>query len=52
MTSYARFAAHFDAWQQAFGGSYDDLILPRLLAALARHAPHAHGAAYVHARGR
>jgi len=31
------FAPHFDAWQRAFGGAYDDLILPRLLHALARH---------------
>jgi SAM-dependent methyltransferase len=37
--SYEVFARHFDAWQQAFGGPYDDLILPRVLAALARHAP-------------
>ena len=37
--SYDALARHFDAWQQAFGGSYDDLILPRVLAALARHAP-------------
>ena len=36
---YDVFARHFDAWQQAFGGPYDDLILPRVLAALARHAP-------------
>lgn len=37
--SYDALARHFDAWQQAFGGSYDDLILPRVLAALSRHAP-------------
>ena len=36
--SYDALARHFDAWQQAFGGPYDDLILPRVLAALARHA--------------
>jgi SAM-dependent methyltransferase len=35
--SYDQFAPHFDAWQRAFGGAYDDLILPRLLAALGRH---------------
>jgi SAM-dependent methyltransferase len=35
---YDSFAPHFDAWQGAFGGAYDDLILPRLLNALARHA--------------
>src|SRR5262245_58319254 len=34
---YDAFAPHFDAWQRAFGGAYDDLILPRVLAALARH---------------
>jgi SAM-dependent methyltransferase len=38
-TSYDRFAPYFDAWQRAFGGSYDALILPRVRAALARHAP-------------
>ncbi|MCW5893171.1 MAG: class I SAM-dependent methyltransferase [bacterium] len=37
--SYDAFAPHFDAWQQAFGGPYDALILPRLLAALGRWAP-------------
>jgi SAM-dependent methyltransferase len=37
--SYDALARHFDAWQQAFGGPYDDLVLPRVLAALARHAP-------------
>ncbi len=36
-TSYDRFAPHFDAWQRAFGAPYDDLVLSRLLAALARH---------------
>ena len=36
---YDVFARHFDAWQQAFGGRYDELILPRVLAALARHPP-------------
>ncbi len=36
--SYDHFAPHFDAWQGAFGGAYDHLILPRLLAALARQA--------------
>ncbi len=35
--SYDQFAPHFDAWQRAFGGAYDDLILPRLLAAIGRH---------------
>jgi len=35
--SYDVFAPHFDAWQRAFGGPYDDLILQRLVAALARH---------------
>ena len=35
--AYDRFAPHFDAWQQAFGGPYDALVLPRVLAALARH---------------
>ncbi len=38
-TSYDRFAPHFDAWQRAFGAPYDDLILPRLLAALERVGP-------------
>jgi SAM-dependent methyltransferase len=37
--SYDQFAPHFDAWQAAFGGTYDDLILPRLLATLGAHAP-------------
>src|SRR5262249_12527750 len=36
--SYDALARHFAAWQQAFGGPYDDLILPRVLAGLARHA--------------
>ena len=35
--AYDRFAPHFDAWQRAFGGAYDDLILPRLLTALRGH---------------
>ena len=35
--AYDRFAPHFDAWQRAFGGPYDALVLPRVLAALARH---------------
>jgi SAM-dependent methyltransferase len=39
VASYDQFAPYFDAWQQAFGGTYDDLILPRLLALLERHAP-------------
>jgi SAM-dependent methyltransferase len=39
--SYDQFAPHFDAWQRALGGAYDDLILPRLLAILEQHAPHA-----------
>jgi SAM-dependent methyltransferase len=39
MGSYDEFAPHFDAWQDAFGGAYDALILPRLLALLDRHAP-------------
>ncbi|HLK11429.1 MAG TPA: methyltransferase domain-containing protein [Candidatus Binatia bacterium] len=37
MASYDRFAPHFDAWQRAFGPPYDELVLPHLLAALARH---------------
>ncbi|MGH7895783.1 MAG: class I SAM-dependent DNA methyltransferase, partial [Candidatus Binatia bacterium] len=37
--SYDAFAPHFDAWQRAFGCAYDDLILPRVHDALARHAP-------------
>ena len=40
--SYDRFAPHFDAWQRALGGAYDDLILPRLRDALARHARPVH----------
>jgi SAM-dependent methyltransferase len=36
---YDVFAPHFDAWQRSFGGAYDDLILPRVLDLLARHAP-------------
>jgi SAM-dependent methyltransferase len=39
VASYDQFAPYFDAWQQACGGTYDDLILPRLLALLDRHAP-------------
>jgi SAM-dependent methyltransferase len=39
--SYAALAPHFDAWQRAHGGSYDALILERVAAALARHAPEA-----------
>ena len=39
--AYDEFAPYFDAWQDAFGGAYDDLILPRLRALLARHAPQA-----------
>jgi len=34
---YDAFAPHFDAWQRAFGGAYDELILPRVLAVLTRH---------------
>jgi SAM-dependent methyltransferase len=37
--SYDEFAPHFDAWQDAFGGRYDALILPQLTASLARWAP-------------
>ena len=36
--SYDAFAPHFDAWQRAFGCAYDDLVLPRILGLLARHA--------------
>lgn len=39
--SYDAFAPHFDAWQRSFGCAYDDLILPRVLAVLERHAPRA-----------
>lgn len=39
MPSYDAFADDFDAWQQAFGGAYDDLILDRLLGLLAQHVP-------------
>jgi predicted TPR repeat methyltransferase len=39
--SYDAFAPHFDAWQRSFGCAYDELILPRVLAVLARHAPDA-----------
>jgi SAM-dependent methyltransferase len=41
MPSYDQFAPYFDAWQGAFGGAYDDLILPRVLGALERRAPQA-----------
>ena len=41
MPSYDAFAPYFDAWQVAFGGPYDDLILPRLVRALGRFAPEA-----------
>jgi SAM-dependent methyltransferase len=37
--AYDRFAPYFDAWQRAFGGPYDDLILSRLLALFDRYAP-------------
>jgi SAM-dependent methyltransferase len=37
--SYDAFAPHFDAWQRSFGPAYDDLILPRILDVLGRHAP-------------
>jgi SAM-dependent methyltransferase len=40
--SYDQLAPYFDDWQRAFGGTYDELILPRLLTLLARHAPGAH----------
>ncbi len=36
--SYDAFAPHFDAWQRSFGCAYDDLVLPRLVELLARHA--------------
>lgn len=39
--SYDAFAPHFDAWQRSFGCAYDELVLPRVLRALARHAPDA-----------
>jgi SAM-dependent methyltransferase len=39
MESYDAFAPYFDAWQRAFGGVYDDLILGRVVAALREHAP-------------
>lgn len=32
---YDGFAPYFDAWQHAFGPAYDDLILPRIVTALA-----------------
>ncbi len=41
MESYDGFAPYFDAWQQAFGGAYDALILGRVLGALRRHVPEA-----------
>src|SRR5262245_28398614 len=37
--SYDAFAPHFDAWQRSFGCAYDELILPRVVDVLARHAP-------------
>ncbi|HXJ33164.1 MAG TPA: class I SAM-dependent methyltransferase [Candidatus Eisenbacteria bacterium] len=37
--SYDAFAPHFDAWQRSFGCAYDDLILPRIVDVLGRHAP-------------
>jgi SAM-dependent methyltransferase len=37
--SYDAFAPHFDAWQRSFGPAYDELVLPRILRALGRHAP-------------
>jgi SAM-dependent methyltransferase len=37
--SYDAFAPHFDAWQRSFGPAYDELVLPRILGALGRHAP-------------
>jgi SAM-dependent methyltransferase len=36
--AYDRFAPHFDAWQRAFGSTYDELVLPWLQSALGRHA--------------
>jgi SAM-dependent methyltransferase len=36
---YDAFAPHFDAWQRSFGVAYDDLILPRIVRLLERHAP-------------
>jgi SAM-dependent methyltransferase len=36
---YDVFAPHFDAWQRSFGCVYDELILPRILDVLSRHAP-------------
>ena len=38
---YDRFAPWFDAWQRAFGPPYDDLVLTRVRALLARFAPSA-----------
>ncbi len=40
--SYDAFAPHFDAWQRSFGPAYDDLVLPRIVRTLERHAPAAH----------
>ena len=37
--SYDVFAPYFDAWQRSFGCAYDELVLPRVERALARHAP-------------
>ncbi len=37
--SYDVFAPHFDAWQRSFGCAYDELVGPRVLAAITRHAP-------------
>lgn len=45
MGSYDAFAPWFDAWQGAFGGAYDALILDRVLAALRTHAPAARSVA-------
>ena len=39
MGAYDEFAPYFDAWQDAFGGAYDALVLPRVTALLDRHAP-------------
>jgi ubiquinone/menaquinone biosynthesis C-methylase UbiE len=36
--SYDAFAPHFDAWQRSFGCAYDELVLPRVVDVLARHA--------------
>jgi ubiquinone/menaquinone biosynthesis C-methylase UbiE len=37
--SYDAFAPHFDAWQRAFGCSYDELLLPRVERMLGQWAP-------------